>query len=55
MYYGPTNKNVKLSTEVAERTVYGPEAVAKLIVVDIGYVNKHRAEWVERFNQIFGG
>lgn len=55
MYYGPTNKNVKLSTEVAERTVYGPEAVAKLLVVDIDYVNKHRAEWVERFNQIFGG
>jgi len=53
MYYGPTNKKVKLSPEVAKRTVYGPEAVSKLLSVDIEFVNKHRAEWSERFSKIF--
>lgn len=53
MYYGPTNKKVKLAPEVINRTVYGPEAVSKLLSVDVDYVNKNRGEWSERFDKIF--
>ena len=53
MYYGPTNKKVELAPEVVNRTVYGPEAVSKLLSVDVDYVNKNRGAWYERFDKIF--
>lgn len=55
MYYGPTNKLVKLPPEIAKRTVYGPEDVAKLWLPDYDFVNEHRAEWDKKFKEIFGG
>jgi putative spermidine/putrescine transport system substrate-binding protein len=53
MYYGPTNKKVELAPEVVNRTVYGQEAVSKLLSVDVDYVNKNRGAWSERFDKIF--
>jgi putative spermidine/putrescine transport system substrate-binding protein len=49
--FGPVNKTVKLSSDIAATVPYGPEQVAKLKTVDWNVVNQHRAEWTERWNR----
>lgn len=47
--FGPVNREVKLSDEVAARVPYGPEQVEKLIAVDWDVINKNRQEWTQRW------
>lgn len=53
-YYGPTNRNVTLEAELAEKMPYGEEGIAKLIVPDWQAITDVNAEWVEQWNMIFG-
>ena len=50
IYFGPTNKNVVLTGDVAERNVYG-DVVDTLVDLDWMYILEHRAEWTHRYNQ----
>lgn len=51
MHYGPTNMNVRLSPDVASRTIYGREQIDNLIFLDMDHVFKTRPEWVEKWNK----
>ncbi len=51
MHYGPTNMKVKLSPEVAHRTIYGEEQINSLIFPDMDYVTRERIKWVETWNK----
>ena len=51
LYFGPTNSKVELSSELAERVVYGPEAVEALISLDWPYVAEARTTLTERWNK----
>lgn len=49
---GPTNRNVKLTPEVAKLVPYGPEAVKEMhTAMDWGFINGKRAEWTDRWNK----
>lgn len=49
--WGPVNKTVALSDEVAARVPYGPEQVEKLVVVDWDTINRNRQEWTQRWTR----
>ena len=51
LYFGPTNSKVELSPELAERVVYGTEAVEALISLDWPYVAEARTTLTERWNK----
>ena len=51
LYFGPTNSKVELSDELAERVVYGPDAVEGLIALDWAYVAEARPALTERWNR----
>jgi|ETN02SMinimDraft_2_1059926.scaffolds.fasta_scaffold21669_2 putative spermidine/putrescine transport system substrate-binding protein len=56
LYFGPTNSTVGVSAELAERVVYGQEAVEALVSLDWGYVAESRSGLTERWNkEILGG
>jgi putative spermidine/putrescine transport system substrate-binding protein len=55
MFYSPTNKNVKLSPEVASRVIYGAEAIAKLRLEDPDVVAMELPKWIERWNKEIQG
>lgn len=56
MYYAPTNEEVQLSEEVAERTAETPERVERAIEVDWNYIAEHNEEWTEVWRrEILGG
>ena len=50
--FGPVNKNTKLDPKVAEKVVFGPEKVNKLISADYNIINAQRAEWTKRWNRV---
>ncbi|MCP1118122.1 ABC transporter substrate-binding protein [Robbsia andropogonis] len=49
--FGPTNRNVKLTPEVAAKVPYGPEQVSRLVAMDWATINQHRNEWTQRWNR----
>lgn len=49
--FGPTNKTVKLTPDVAAKVPYGPEQVSKLVAMDWTTINQHRTEWTARWNR----
>ena len=51
IYFGPTNSKVELSPELAQKVVYGPEAVEALIALDWPYVAEARTTLTERWNR----
>ena len=51
IYYGPTNKEVKLPPEVARRIPYGPEQIGALKFPDQEALVKNRGPWIERWNK----
>lgn len=55
IYYGPTNKTVELSGELAEKCIYGEEDVANLVDFDWDEVIGKQAEWSARFNREIAG
>ena len=50
IYFGPTNSNVELTGQVAERCVYGPDQVESLYAYD-EYVIENRDELTQRWNR----
>lgn len=48
---GPTNKEVKLSPEVAANVTYGDEAMKGIKTVDWDYLLTVRDQWIERWNK----
>ncbi|HEY8528540.1 MAG TPA: extracellular solute-binding protein [Paenibacillaceae bacterium] len=56
LFMGPTNKEVRVPEEIANKIVYGEETVSKLQVLDWDYLLSKRAEWTQRWNtEILGG
>jgi putative spermidine/putrescine transport system substrate-binding protein len=49
--WGPTNRQVKLSDEIAKGVIYGSEKVGALKPTDWSVVNKHRSEWTKRWTR----
>ncbi|MDP3886221.1 ABC transporter substrate-binding protein [Hydrogenophaga sp.] len=49
--WGPVNKTTKLTPDVMERVVYGPEKVNALISPNYLVINAKRAEWTNRWNR----
>ena len=45
--FGPTNKQAKLSAELAETLPYGPERINALNAVDWNVINPKRGEWTK--------
>ena len=50
----PVNTKVELTPEQAKIWTYGPEAIAKLNRIDYEKLNAVKAEWIDRWNEIFG-
>jgi putative spermidine/putrescine transport system substrate-binding protein len=51
----PVNTEVKLTPEQAKTWTYGAEAIAKLNRIDYAAMNKVKKDWIDRWNEIFGG
>lgn len=49
--WGPTNKTVELSPEVAKKVPYGAKAVENMLVMDWTAINPNRAQWTTRWNR----
>lgn len=50
----PVNTEVSLTPEQAKVWTYGPEAIAKLSMMDYAKMNEARTDWIDRWNEIFG-
>ncbi|OIQ27660.1 MAG: ABC transporter substrate-binding protein [Alphaproteobacteria bacterium MedPE-SWcel] len=50
----PVNTEVELTPEQAAVWTYGAEAIAKLNRMDYSAMNKHKADWIDSWNEIFG-
>jgi putative spermidine/putrescine transport system substrate-binding protein len=55
MWYGPSNKTVKLDPKYAARVAYGTEHYAKLLAPNYDVVTQKLGEWSQRWATIFGG
>lgn len=51
IYYGPTNREVRMAPEYKGRMPVGPEDYAKFRFPDEEYLAKARGAWVERWNK----
>ena len=51
----PVNVGVELTPEQAELWTYGPDAISALSRMDYVKMNAGKAEWIDRWNEIFGG
>jgi putative spermidine/putrescine transport system substrate-binding protein len=51
LYFGPTNKNVKLSPEVSADVIDTPEEVDALVQLDWPFVISQRSDWTDRWNK----
>lgn len=55
MWYGPSNKDVKLDPKYQEKVHYGDEAYEKLLTPNYDVVSQKLGEWSQRWASIFGG
>ncbi len=51
----PVNTQVELTPEQAAIWTYGAENIAKLNRIDYVKMNASKADWIERWNELFGG
>ena len=51
----PVNVNVELTPEQASIWTYGPDAIAALSRMDYEKMNAVKADWIDRWNEVFGG
>jgi putative spermidine/putrescine transport system substrate-binding protein len=51
----PVNTQVNLTPEQAASWTYGADAIAKLNRVDYVKMNASKSEWIDRWNELFGG
>jgi len=54
IYYGPTNKSIKLPDDLAKKVVYG-EGSDKLVDFDWKYATEKQPEWADRWNKEIAG
>jgi len=50
LFFGPTNKEVQVSDDLAQQIVYGEDAVSKLEVLDWDYIISKRSDWTQKWN-----
>lgn len=50
LYYGPTNSEITLPDELAEKVVYGDEDISKLVALDNEWISENEAAWTEKWN-----
>lgn len=50
LYFGPTNRNVKLPSAVSADVIDTPDEVKDLLQLDWPYVISQRADWTQRWN-----
>jgi putative spermidine/putrescine transport system substrate-binding protein len=51
LYFGPTNKNVKLPEAISADVIDTPDEVKGLLQLDWPYVISQRADWTQRWNK----
>ena len=51
----PVNTQVELTPEQAANWTYGADAIAKLNRMDYVKMNAAKPEWIDRWNELFGG
>ena len=51
----PVNTAVELTPEQAANWTYGAEAIAKLNRMDYAKMNAVKSDWIDRWNELFGG
>ena len=51
LYFGPTNKNVKLAETVSADVIDTPDEVKGLLSLDWPYIITQRADWTQRWNK----
>jgi putative spermidine/putrescine transport system substrate-binding protein len=51
----PVNTTVDLTPEQAATWTYGAEAIAKLSRMDYAKMNTVKSDWIDRWNELFGG
>lgn len=51
----PVNTSVDLTPEQAATWTYGAEAIAKLSRMDYPKMNTVKSDWIDRWNELFGG
>jgi putative spermidine/putrescine transport system substrate-binding protein len=51
----PVNTLVELTPEQAATWTYGAEAIAKLSRMDYAKMNTVKSDWIDRWNELFGG
>ncbi|WP_153731546.1 ABC transporter substrate-binding protein [Sporosarcina obsidiansis] len=50
--FSPTNKDVKISVDLAEVIPHGEEVMDSLIKLDWNTINENKAEWTERWSKL---
>lgn len=51
VFFGPTNKTVKLAEDVQKKVVYGEQGFQALTKMDWATINQNRAAWNERWSK----
>lgn len=49
----PVRKDVELTEEQAQNFTYGEETINKLLIPDWNVINANKADWVQRWNELF--
>jgi putative spermidine/putrescine transport system substrate-binding protein len=52
LYYGPTNKNVKVDSQLQQTVVYGQKKVDSLLAPDWNAIFPKREEWFTRWQEV---
>ncbi len=51
LFFSPTNRNVKLPSDVAGKIISGPKDVERLFIFDWSQIAQQRPAWTERWNK----
>jgi putative spermidine/putrescine transport system substrate-binding protein len=51
LFYGPTNRTVKLSDDLADAVIYGEEKVSLLLSFDNAYLAENESKWADIWNR----
>lgn len=49
--FGPTNRNTKLNSTLADEVPYGEEKMSKLVDMDWVTINQNRANWTKEWTR----
>ena len=51
----PINKEVELTPEQASIWTYGPKMINSLNQIDYAKMNAPQSDWIDRWDELFGG